>query len=167
MTATTTTTRCTPSPALTTWPAGARVALTILVPTQAENELEDVGGLAAFTALISLDLAHNSVLAAPAGLPRSLLHLSLAYNRLEDASPLAWLSGLVELNLGYYPTFLLDCTILIYDSAIRLPCYPTTRLRDSATTVLLYYNSTTILYFATIHASYLRLNSGHANAFEL
>lgn len=67
----------------------------------AENELEEVDGVVAFISLISLDLAHNNIVAAPPGLANTLLHLNLGYNRLEDAGPLGTLTSLVELNLGY------------------------------------------------------------------
>jgi len=67
----------------------------------AENELEDVDGLSAFSSLISLGLAHNNITSTPPRLASSLLHLNLGYNRLEHVGALSSLTSLVELNLGY------------------------------------------------------------------
>ena len=66
----------------------------------AENELQQLDELQPFECLLSLDASHNSVERMVA-LPPSLMHLNVAYNRLESAATVGGLTCMVELNLGY------------------------------------------------------------------
>ena len=67
----------------------------------AENELESIELLRPYSRLLSLDVSHNNV-EQLVGLPPTLLHLNVAYNRLEGIEGIgSWGGGLLELNLSY------------------------------------------------------------------
>lgn len=67
----------------------------------AENELESIELLRPYSRLLSLDVSHNNV-EQLVGLPPTLLHLNVAYNRLESIEGIgSWGGGLLELNLSY------------------------------------------------------------------